>query len=45
MFELSVDVDTKWNYENDAESNVEQDVEDVKERGFPEAEQVRAVYE
>ena len=42
---MSIDVDTEWDYENNTESNVEQDIGDVKERRFTEAEQVRTVYE
>ena len=42
---MSIDVDTEWDYENNTEPNVEQDIGDVKERRFTEAEQVRTVYE
>ena len=35
----------EWNYENNTESNVEQDVKNVKERRFAEAEQIGTVYE
>ena len=45
VLKSSVGVDTEWNYENNTEPNVKQDVENVKERRFAEAEQVCAVYE
>ena len=40
---MLIDIDAEREYQDDTESNVEQDVEDIKERRFAEAEQVRAV--
>ena len=40
---MLIDIDAEGEYQDDAESNVEQNVENVKERRFAEAEQVRAV--
>ena len=41
--ELLIDINTEREYQNDTESNVEQNVGDVKECRFAETEQVRTV--
>lgn len=43
MSELFIGVDTEGKYQNDTEPNVEENVEDVKERRFAETEQIGTV--